>query len=77
MNNPVDKHVGVRLREVRALRQKTQTELAEYCGVSFQQIQKYEAGWNRISASRMWQMCQFFAVTPNYFFEGLKHDRFN
>jgi len=56
-------------RELRGLPQK---ELARQLGISFQQVQKYESGANRISASKMWQLCEVLDITPGYFFEGLE-----
>ena len=51
----------------------TQKQLAEACGVRFQQIQKYECGANRMSALRLWQLAQALEVPMTYFFEGLAH----
>ncbi len=48
-----------------------QKELAKRLGISFQQIQKYESGANRISASKLWELCGVMDVDPGYFFEGL------
>ena len=59
-------------RELRGLPQK---ELARQLGISFQQVQKYESGANRISASKMWQLCEVLDITPGYFFEGLEGKR--
>ena len=70
--HPVDIHVGRRMRQQRELRGLTQVELARQLGLSFQQVQKYESGANRISASKMWQLCQVLDVAPGYFFEGLE-----
>ena len=70
--HPVDIHVGRRMRQQRELRGLTQVELARQLGLSFQQVQKYETGANRISSSRMWQVCEVLDVTPGYFFEGLE-----
>lgn len=56
-------------RELRGLPQK---ELARQLNISFQQVQKYESGANRISASKMWQLCEVLEVAPGYFFEGLE-----
>lgn len=56
-------------RELRGLPQK---ELARQLNISFQQVQKYESGANRISASKMWQLCNVLDVAPGYFFEGLE-----
>ena len=72
MPHPVDIHVGRRMRQQRELRGLTQVELARQLGLSFQQVQKYESGANRISASKMWQLCQVLDVAPGYFFEGLE-----
>ena len=60
------------MRARRELRGLTQVELARQLGLSFQQVQKYETGANRISASKMWQLCQVLDVAPGYFFEGLE-----
>ena len=55
-------------REMCGMQQK---ELARQPGISFQQVQKYESGANRISASKLWQLCDVLDVVPGYFFEGL------
>ena len=68
----VDVHVGLRLREARTLKNWTQTELGERVGLSFQQIQKYENGANRIGASRLWHLSQILELPVSYFFEGLE-----
>ena len=52
-----------------------QKELARQLGISFQQVQKYESGANRISASKLWQLCGVHDVTPGYLFEGLNSQR--
>ena len=70
--HPVDTHVGRRMRRQRELRGLTQVEIARQLGLSFQQVQKYESGANRISSSKMWQVCEVLDVTPGYFFEGLE-----
>ena len=69
--HPVDKHVGNRLRQLRALRGITQTALADETGVTFQQVQKYEKGANRISASRLWEISRVLDVPIASFFEGI------
>ena len=69
--NPVDRHVGHRLRERRSMLGLSQESLAAAIGVSFQQVQKYERGVNRISASRLWLAAQLLDVDIDYFFEGL------
>ena len=73
--HPVDVHVGQGVRSRRMLRGMTQSVLAEQIGLTFQQLQKYESGANRISASKMWQLCEVLDVAPGYFFEGLESKR--
>lgn len=67
----IDLHVGKRLRLRRTLFGLTQIDLAKHVGVSFQQIQKYEVGSNRVSASRLWLIAQVLNVDVSYFFEEL------
>ena len=67
----VDQHVGRMLRLFRKSRSMTQNELAGEVGITFQQVQKYERGSNRIGASRLWEFCKVLDVTPAQFFEGL------
>lgn len=74
MSHPVDAHVGRKLKELRLMRGKTQTEVAEGLGISFQQVQKYELGRNRVSASKLFEMSRILGVEPAYFFEGLGDD---
>ena len=69
--NPVDVHVGRRVRERRLSLGMSQAKLGEYLGLTFQQIQKYEKGKNRISASKLWALSHFFKVPVEWFFEGL------
>lgn len=71
MSPSVDSFVGKRLRQRRRLLGLTQQQLAAAVGVRFQQIQKYECGANKISASRLWSLAQALQVQPDYFFEGL------
>lgn len=71
MPHPVDVHVGKRVRHRRWLAGMTQQQLAESVGIKFQQIQKYETGANRISASRLWDIAHALSVPVSYFFEGL------
>lgn len=68
--NPVDVHVGERLRSRRSLLGLTQEKLAETVDLTFQQIQKYERGTNRVSASRLWQFSKVLKVPISYFFEN-------
>ena len=69
--HPVDVHVGVRARMRRTLLGMTQTDLADALGLTFQQVQKYESGKNRISASRLCDLCRVLDVSINYFFEDM------
>lgn len=71
MAHPVDVHVGKRVRHRRWLTGITQQQLAESVGIKFQQIQKYETGMNRVSASRLWDIAGTLGVPVSYFFEGL------
>ena len=67
----VDAHVGRRLRERRLLLGLSQEALGAMLGVSFQQVQKYETGANRVSASRLYRLTQVLGVSIAWFFEGL------
>lgn len=69
--NPVDIHVGARVRFCRTMKKVSQTTLADALGLTFQQIQKYERGSNRISASRLWDIGRALEVPVTYFFEDL------
>ena len=69
--NPVDIHVGRRVRMRHLMLTISQTRLADALGVTFQQVQKYEEGVKRISASRLQQMSQILQVPIPFFFEGL------
>ena len=71
MKHPVDVHVGKRIRHRRWLVGMTQQQLAEKVGIKFQQIQKYETGMNRVSASRLWDIASALSITVSFFFEGL------
>lgn len=70
--DPVDMHVGARLRMQRHLLGMSQETLGKASGLTFQQIQKYERGLNRISASKLFLMAQILGVSVLYFFEGLE-----
>lgn len=69
-SNPVDAHVGSRVRLRRMLVGLSQEKLGERMGLTFQQIQKYEKGVNRIGASRLFQLSQILEVPVQFFFEG-------
>ncbi len=69
--NSIDAHVGDRVRNLRILQNMTQSDLAKHLGLSFQQLQKYETGDNRISASKLYIIARTLDVQTGYFFEGL------
>jgi transcriptional regulator with XRE-family HTH domain len=69
---PVDIHVGKMLRSIRKVKGISQEQLGDALGLSFQQIQKYENGSNRVSASKMYDAALFLGVAPAAFFEGLE-----
>ena len=71
MKHPVDAHVGKRIRHQRWILGMTQQQLAEKIGIKFQQVQKYETGMNRVSASRLWDIADALAVGIVFFFDGL------
>ena len=79
MAHMVDVHVGKRIRQRRWLIGMTQQKLADLVGIKFQQIQKYETGANRVSASRLWDIGEAMGVPAAFFFEGIKeeHARFD
>jgi transcriptional regulator with XRE-family HTH domain len=68
--NPVDRHVGSRVRMRRMLIGMSQEKLGEALGITFQQIQKYEKGTNRIGASRLHQIARVLGVPIEFFYEG-------
>lgn len=69
--NAVDRHIGRRLRERRLAIGMSQETLADLLGVTFQQIQKYEKGVNRIAASRLYSMAKALEIDITHFFEGV------
>ena len=69
--NPVDKYVGSRVRMRRVLLGMSQEKLGDALELTFQQIQKYEKGTNRVSASRLQQIAKALKVPPSFFFEGV------
>jgi transcriptional regulator with XRE-family HTH domain len=66
----IDRHVGARIRMQRLIIGMSQTTLGNKAGITFQQIQKYENGKNRVSASRLHQIANALMVTPDFFFDG-------
>ena len=69
--DPVDVAVGARIRLLRKVRGLSQQALAEAAGVTFQQIQKYERGANRVSASKLWEIAAALKTPVGYFYDGL------
>jgi len=75
MADEIDAHLGRRLRRRRRLLGLTQQQLADACGLTFQQIQKYECAANRMSAARIWQLAEVLDAPVSYFYEGLSADQ--
>jgi len=73
--HPVDVLVGRRVRERRTLEGMSQTAVADKLGLTFQQLQKYERGHNRISASRLYELAQLLGVPVSYFYEGMEEGK--
>ena len=72
--NPVDVHVGGRVRQRRLLLRMSQTNLGDALGLTFQQVQKYESGANRVGASRLFHLSQILDVSIEYFFGDMPAD---
>jgi transcriptional regulator with XRE-family HTH domain len=72
--NPVDVHVGKRIRLRRTILHITQQQMAEMLGLTFQQVQKYEKGMNRVGASRLWDISRVLNVSMSFFFEDMDED---
>jgi transcriptional regulator with XRE-family HTH domain len=71
--NPIDKHVGSRVRMRRMMLSMSQEKLGDALGLTFQQVQKYEKGTNRIGASRLQQISNVLQVPVSFFFDGAPH----
>ena len=69
--HPVDRHVGLRIRMRRKEMGVSQERLAEALGITFQQVQKYERGANRVSASKLWEIAGTLRTPVSYFYDGL------
>ncbi|HEX2801805.1 MAG TPA: helix-turn-helix transcriptional regulator [Phenylobacterium sp.] len=69
--NPIDRHVGLRIRMRRKELGISQERLAESIGLTFQQVQKYERAANRVSASKLWEVARALNTSISYFYEGL------
>jgi transcriptional regulator with XRE-family HTH domain len=72
--HPTDKHVGQRVRMRRLMLGMSQTTLGDALGLTFQQVQKYEKGTNRIGGSRLQHISQILQVPAAFFFEGAPHE---
>lgn len=72
MPHPIDIAVGKNIRMYRHMKGMTQVQVAEKLGISFQQLQKYETGYNRISASKMWDVSKLLGVSVARFFAGIE-----
>ena len=68
----IDAMVGAKIRARRVELGRSQTDLANHLGLTFQQVQKYEKGMNRVSASMLWKVCDFLNVEPGWFFPPIK-----
>jgi len=67
----VEKHIGQQIKMLRMSNKMSQKVLAEHLGITYQQVQKYETGMNRISVARIWQFCKIFSVKPDFLFKNL------
>ena len=76
-SNPIDQHVGKRLRQRRGVLGISQEKLAEMLGITFQQVQKYEKGVNRIGSSRLFDIANNLSVPVNFFFDEYKEGASN
>lgn len=72
--NPIDVHVGKRIRLRRTILHITQQQMADMLGLTFQQVQKYEKGANRVGASRLWDISKVLQVPMGFFFEDMDDD---
>jgi transcriptional regulator with XRE-family HTH domain len=72
--HPVDRHVGLHIRMRRKALGISQEKLADALGLTFQQVQKYERGANRVSASKLWEIARALKTNVSYFYEGLEDE---
>ncbi len=73
--HPIDVHIGNRVRGRRTLLGMNQSAIAEALGLTFQQVQKYERGIDRISASKLWNLTQILDVPVSYFYDDMPADQ--
>jgi transcriptional regulator with XRE-family HTH domain len=71
MSQAADVHIGQRVREARLAKGMSQTDLGNQLGISFQQVQKYEKGTNRIGSGRLWAISRILETPISFFFDGL------
>lgn len=74
LGHPIDRHVGKRIKSRRLIRGLTQEELAAAVYLSFQQVQKYERGANRVSAGRLYELSKALSVPIQYFFDDFEDE---
>ncbi|MDB2438743.1 helix-turn-helix domain-containing protein [Hellea sp.] len=67
----IERHIGKQIKMLRMAQKMSQKDLAKKMDITYQQVQKYETGLNRISVSRLWQICNIFSITPNFLFENV------
>lgn len=67
----IEMHIGRQIKMLRLARKISQRDLAGRMDITYQQVQKYENGLNKISVSRLWQICEIFEVSPNQLFENV------
>ena len=72
--DPIDRHVGTRIRGRRVGMRISQTKLGQAIGVTFQQVQKYESGTNRVGASNLFKIAQSLGVDVSFFFQGIEEE---
>jgi transcriptional regulator with XRE-family HTH domain len=72
--DPVDVHIGARVRRRRTMLNLTQAVLAKHLAMSFQAVQKYESGENRVTASNLWRLAKILGVQVDYFFAGMSDE---
>ncbi|MDP3854826.1 helix-turn-helix domain-containing protein [Phenylobacterium sp.] len=77
MRDDIDLHLAKRVFHRRRELNLTQRQLGQLCGVTFQQVQKYECGANRISASMIWRLAEALDVPVHYFYDGLEKSHLN
>jgi transcriptional regulator with XRE-family HTH domain len=70
----IETNIGQQLKMLRISKKISQKHLAGLMGITYQQVQKYENGLNRISVSRLWQYCRIFNISPDFLFEGILNE---